>query len=104
MSRRPFLLLLGVLVLLQSLMVLAGITQARADEPQVRTWTDHTGSHETQAVFVRASGSKVTIRTPEGREINIALNRLSKADQEYVREQLGGAGTASGVSTCKTSR
>ena len=49
-----------------------------------REWTDATGQHTVEAEFVKLNKSTVHLKTPGGREIKIALQGLSKADQQYV--------------------
>lgn len=57
-------------------------TVARGDE--LRTWTDSTGRHELQAKFVSVKDGEVTLVREDGAKLAIALEKLSKADQEYV--------------------
>jgi len=57
-------------------------TAARAEE--FRKWTDSTGLHELQAKFVSLEQGQVTLQRENGAKVTIALEKLSKADQEYV--------------------
>lgn len=56
---------------------------------EMRTWTSGGGSHKTEAEFVKISddGKIITIRWEDGKEKDIPLDKLSKADQEYVKKQ-----------------
>ncbi len=52
---------------------------------EVRTWTDSTGTHKTEAEFVSLDGEIVTLRKPgTDKTVKLPLVRLSDADQEYV--------------------
>lgn len=53
-------------------------------QPQVRTWTDHTGKYRTEAAFVESKDGKVTLRKKDGTVLNVPLEKLSDADQQYV--------------------
>jgi len=57
----------------------------REQVKKLRTWTDSTGKHTVEAEFVDVTDGNVRLRTEEGRMINIPLERLSEADQEFVR-------------------
>jgi hypothetical protein len=48
-----------------------------------RTWTSTSGT-ELTAELVSAAGGKVVFKAAEGRVINLRLDQLSKADQEYL--------------------
>jgi WD40 repeat protein len=65
--------------------ILAGISQVRADD--FRKWTDSTGQFNLRAKFDSAENGKVTLVRENGSKLTIALEKLSKADQEYVAEQ-----------------
>jgi DNA-binding beta-propeller fold protein YncE len=60
---------------------------AAAPPPKLRTWTDRTGKFRIQAELVSAAAGKVKLRKTDGREIVVPADRLSEADQDYVREQ-----------------
>ena len=57
-------------------------TVARADE--LRTWTDSTGRFDLQAKFISVEDGVVNLVRENGEKTAIALDKLSKADQEYV--------------------
>ena len=65
-------------------MLLVCIAQA-----EVRKWTDTTGGYSVQAELVGVKEGKVQLRKADGRVISVALEKLSVADQEYVRQQSG---------------
>jgi hypothetical protein len=68
---------------------------ACAAEAQVRTWTDATGKYSIEAELVGIKDGKVQLRRADGRGVAIALEKLSAADQEYVKRHTpGGAARA----------
>jgi hypothetical protein len=70
---------------------------ARKPVPQYRTWTDSTGSHTTRAAFQGVEEGNVKLRKTDGKTITVALDRLSKADQEWVANQATATAAASAV-------
>lgn len=48
-----------------------------------RTWTSSTGK-TVEAEFVGMQGTTVTLRTPDGRQLGIAIGSLSAADQDHL--------------------
>jgi len=56
-----------------------------AAEEELRTWTDVTGAHKTQAAFVALEGDQLTLRRENGTIVKVPLDRLSKADQAVAR-------------------
>jgi hypothetical protein len=59
-------------------------TAARAQD--LRTWTDSTGRFTLSAKFVALQDGQVTLAREDGSKMTIALEKLSKADQEYVEK------------------
>ena len=60
----------------------------KAGEPEpFRTWTWRSGDQSREAAFVDFKEGKVTLKTKAGTVIPVALDRLSDADQQYVRQQ-----------------
>ena len=51
-----------------------------------RLWTDATGEHSTEAVFVEHEGGKITLRNRDGRVIEVLVESLSDEDQEWLRK------------------
>ncbi len=64
---------------------LASISQVQADD--FRTWTDSTGKFKVRAKFDSVEGGKATLIRENGEKFTIALEKLGKADQEYVAKQ-----------------
>jgi hypothetical protein len=54
---------------------------------EMRTWTSASGS-TVEAELVRVDGSLVILRNPDGKPIRIPGNKLSAADQAFIKEQL----------------
>lgn len=50
-----------------------------------RTWTDATGEYSTEAELVFFSDTLVSLRKADGSIVHVPLNRLCKADQDYLR-------------------
>lgn len=52
-----------------------------------RTWSDSTGKFQVEADFVRLEGGQVYLRKSNGKMLKpIALDRLSEADRQFVRD------------------
>ena len=64
------------------------------DQPQLRTWTDRSGEHQTEASLVDSQW-KVTLRKKDGTTITVSLQSLSDADREYVKHHTSGDDGAS---------
>ncbi|MBS0262015.1 MAG: hypothetical protein JSS02_08655 [Planctomycetes bacterium] len=52
---------------------------------KMRTWTDKTGKYKTKAKFVELSDGEVTLETENGKKVKMALDKLSKADQDAAK-------------------
>ena len=50
----------------------------------VRAWTDVSGQHEIEAVYVSRTEKEITLRTEAGREIKMPIKKLSKKDQSLL--------------------
>ncbi|MEI8376080.1 MAG: SHD1 domain-containing protein [Planctomycetota bacterium] len=50
-----------------------------------RTWTDSTGTHKVEGEFVKMAEGTVDIRRTDGQLLHIPLEKLSEADQAFVR-------------------
>ncbi|MEQ8791338.1 MAG: PQQ-binding-like beta-propeller repeat protein [Pirellulaceae bacterium] len=61
-----------------------------AAELQYRAWTDATGTYSTEAAFLKFEDGKVHLQKKEGGVIVLPAGRLSRADQQFVRELLAG--------------
>lgn len=60
---------------------------AEASAQPQRTWTDASGQHRTEATFVDMAAGQVRLRKADGTVILIPLEKLSPADQEWLRRQ-----------------
>lgn len=53
-----------------------------------RTWTDSTGKRTVEAEFVDFKDGKVQLKKEDGKTVTIHMERLSGADQKYVKEKI----------------
>jgi len=65
-----------------------GESTSREDSPHssepLRRWIDSTGGHATVGVLVGVTGDSVEIRKANGQFANVAVERLSDYDRDYV--------------------
>ena len=59
-----------------------------------RKWTDSTGHFSVEAELVQLQDGSVHLKKANGGIIAVALERLSEADQEFVKRQIEGPGGA----------
>ena len=64
--------------------------QDTSDHPDLRTWTDRSGTHHTEASFIECKDGIVRLKRKDGQTIKIPLGSLSGADREYVRQHTPG--------------
>ena len=65
-----------------------GAAQKRkSSEPDFRTWTDSTGKYTVEAEFVDFQDGKVRLRKGNGSIVALPIERLSAADQQFVKAQ-----------------
>ena len=57
-----------------------------ADTGKPRTWTDITGKHKIEALFLSIENNSVKLHRTDGKELSVPLDRLSKADQELAKK------------------
>jgi hypothetical protein len=57
---------------------------AQTPESELRTWTSKDGKFSTAASFISFADGTVRLKTGDGRELNVPIDRLSLADHEYV--------------------
>jgi len=57
--------------------------------PDVRTWTDSTGQHQTEAELVDFRDGVVRLKRADGQVVSIDLETLSAADQAFVKQHAG---------------
>jgi hypothetical protein len=76
-------------ILLSALMgciVASGLVSVSfGEEKQPRLWKDSSGKFEVQAVLIDKNAAAVRLRTNDGREVSVPIERLSPADQEYLK-------------------
>ncbi|NQT16154.1 MAG: hypothetical protein HQ582_25580 [Planctomycetes bacterium] len=64
------------------------VEQATAEENEWRTWLSADGEHSTEAKFLKFQNSKAHLERRDGTVVEISMTALSKADQDYIREEL----------------
>ena len=80
------------------LVLLAGLQEAAgqdsrgntSDPPQVRVWTDRSGTHKTEAAFIDFKDGKVTLKKKDGTTVTVPLDTLSEADRDFVKQAVSG--------------
>ena len=63
-----------------------------SDQSRLRTWTDRSGTHNTEAAFMDL---KVTLKKKDGTIVTIPLESLSDADRDYLKQKIWGVAPAS---------
>ena len=66
---------------------------ASTTDSKIRTWTDATGVFSVEAELVEFADGKVHLKRTDGKVIVIDLERLSSADQEFLRSGAGASGS-----------
>ena len=72
------------------LLVSVTVLVARPTRAEIRTWTDSTGAYKLEAEFVEEKDGNVRLKRTDGRIVALPVERLSAADQAYVRKQRAG--------------
>ena len=54
-----------------------------------RTWTSVSDGSKIEAVYLGFTDGKVKMKRADGKEFTVPLERFSKADQDYVKQQSG---------------
>lgn len=66
--------------------LLSSIAQsAFSQDGEQRLWTDGSGKFQVRAALIEQTDSAARLRTADGREITVPLERLSQADQDYLK-------------------
>ena len=74
-----------IFVLLPLLIVLGiSFSAAQDAKSELRTWTSIIGT-KVEAELVSLTGNQVTLKTKAGKTLKLPLNKLSKADQEFLK-------------------
>jgi len=63
-------------------------------QAEMRTWTDSSGAYRVEAELVDENDGTVRLKRGDGRIVSLPLDRLSPADQAYVRNQRGDTSTS----------
>ena len=80
---------IGKVLKVQAVMLvrLEAVRQAKA--PKFREWADDTEKHKTKAKFVTLAMGIVTLELESGKTLSVPLERLSKADQDFIKLRSG---------------
>ncbi len=62
----------------------SGVLMAQQAQPS-RTWTDASGTYTVEATLQGVVDGKAQLLRADGRRVDVPLDKLSKADQDYVR-------------------
>jgi hypothetical protein len=73
----------GVRVLGWRILILFFIVLGSVCHAELRTWTSIVGT-KVEAELVSLTGNQVTLKTKAGKTLKLPLNKLSKADQEFL--------------------
>lgn len=80
------------------LVVAIDYTEAHAqNEPSQREWSDSTGQFKIQAIYVGRGPAGIVLRRTDGTELTVPVERLSGADQEYLRTLVAPASQPAGA-------
>ncbi len=69
-----------------------GVTTVQAGENaseasrEARVWTDVTGEYQVQATYLDYDRGRVQLRKEDGSELSVALESLSSADRDLIRQ------------------
>lgn len=58
--------------------------EEKSNKQVVRTWKDAGGKYEVQAKLLRVEGEQVVLERADGKQVTVALARLSDADRRFV--------------------
>ena len=68
-------------------LLIAPFSIAQDSKPKLRTWETVNGN-KVEAKFVSNSDGQVTLKMKTGKIFKVPLNKLSKADQEFIAAKL----------------
>ena len=60
-------------------------TVAGPDAAIVREWYDASGADRIEAAYLGVSAGAVQLKRPDGRQVTVPVEKLSKPDQEFIR-------------------
>ncbi len=68
------------------LILFALSVDASSQEDVFRIWKDSTGKYQIDATLISQSSSHVTLKNREGKQIEVALDKLSASDLEFLKK------------------
>ncbi len=74
---------------------LGGVSHAQQPAAS-RTWSDASGTYTVEASMLGVNAGKVSLLRADGRRVDVPLDKLSPADQQYVQTMLAAAAPAGG--------
>jgi hypothetical protein len=78
------------------MLLLVAMTTIASAQQDSRLWTDSTGRFKVTATLIESKDGTVQLRTADGKTLNLPINRLSQADQDFLS---GGANPFAGGTT-----
>lgn len=72
-------------VILASVVWSGIVVGAFAQEKEQRLWKDASGKFQIRAALVEQTATTVRLHTADGRELSVPIQRLSQADQDYLK-------------------
>ncbi len=72
---------------------LAGVACASQDPTgppagELRSWEDISGKFRTEAVMLKFEKGRVHLQRPDGKVLQVPLGKLSRADQQFIRDEM----------------
>lgn len=59
-----------------------------SEKGEKRIWRDASGRHEIEAELLELKGGEVRLQTSQGKRLSVPLEKLSREDQQYVRDHV----------------
>ncbi len=75
----------GLIISALAVFLAAGLSTEAADQVEYRTWTNQQGK-KIEASLLNSADGKITLAMKNGREYQLKLFEVSKADAEYVKQ------------------
>ncbi|MGO8748903.1 MAG: SHD1 domain-containing protein [Thermoguttaceae bacterium] len=100
----------SLFVILASIVLCCAPFDTFGQRSEQRLWKDTTGKFQIHAALIEQTASAVRLRTADGREVSVPIQRLSQADQDYLKSlnapadnPFSGGAPASGAAPAKSS-
>ena len=63
-------------------------TEEKLSKLGSRTWSDQSGKFKVEASLIKYDGAQVTLKRTDGKEVVLAISKLSDADQKFLKENV----------------